>query len=465
MMYLNKIPLKHVFCHCFILPIMMLAGMSAQAGIPVSIEGKAIPSLAPMLEQVQPAIVNISTVTNVRVRSGNPFFDDPFFRRYFDIPESRSRQRNQKRQGLGSGVIIDAAQGLIITNSHVIEQVDEINVTLKDGREYKAKQIGSDKDTDVAVIKITADDLTQISFGDSDQLRVGDFVVAIGNPFGLRQTVTSGIVSALGRSGLGIEGYEDFIQTDASINPGNSGGALVNLRGELVGINTAIIAPSGGSVGINFAIPVNMVQQLKTQLVEFGEVQRGQLGVQVQDLTPELAQGLQTDQLRGAVIAKVDQGSAAQQAGFRSGDIVVRCNGKLIENAAQFRNQIGLVRIGEEVVMNIIRENKPLKLVARMNNVELGIKVGERLNPRLDGATFSEMTDQKRSNTASGVLVNKVEPNSSAWFYGLREGDIIQSVNKQVVTDLKSFRAALIIQDMILLNIIRNGNSLFMLLQ
>jgi len=463
MMYLNKTPLKQSFSSYFLLTAMMLSSLSVQARIPFAVDGQAMPSLAPMLERVQPAIVNISTITNVRVRAGNPFFDDPFFRRYFDIPEPR--QRNQKRQGLGSGVIVNAAQGLIITNSHVIDQVDEINVTLKDGREYKAELIGSDKDTDVAVIKIKASDLTQISLGDSDRLRVGDFVVAIGNPFGLRQTVTSGIVSALGRSGLGIEGYEDFIQTDASINPGNSGGALVNLRGELVGINTAIIAPSGGSVGINFAIPVNMVQQLKTQLVQFGEVQRGQLGVQVQDLTPVLAQGLQTDQLKGAVIAKVDQGSAAEKAGFRSGDIVIRCNGKLIETAAQLRNQIGLVRIGEEVVMDIVRENTPLQLTALMDNVEIDSKVGERLNARLDGATFSEMTDQKRSNSSGGVLVNKVEPNSSAWFYGLREGDIIQSVNKQTVTDLKSFRAALKIQDMILLNVIRNGNSLFMLLQ
>ena len=457
-----KIPLRKLSKFSLLL-LMMLVALSAHARIPFAVDGQAIPSLAPMLERVQPAIVNISTVTNVRVRSSSPFFDDPFFRRYFDIPEPR--QRNQKRQGLGSGVIVNAAQGLIITNSHVINQVDEINVTLKDGREYKAKLIGSDKDTDVAVIKIKAKDLTQISVGDSDRLRVGDFVVAIGNPFGLRQTVTSGIVSALGRSGLGIEGYEDFIQTDASINPGNSGGALVNLRGELVGINTAIIAPSGGSVGINFAIPVNMVQQLQTQLVEFGEVQRGQLGVQVQDLTPALAQGLQTNQLKGAVIAKVDEGSAADRAGLRSGDIVIRTNGKLIENAAQMRNQIGLVRIGEAVVMDVIRENELIKLTASMDSVESDSKVGERLNPRLDGATFSEMTDQKRSSNAGGILVNKVEPNSSAWFYGLREGDIIESVNKQAVTDLQSFREALKIQDMILLNVIRNGNSLFMLLQ
>lgn len=443
--------------------IVLLFSAAAQARIPYAIEGQALPSLAPMLEQVQPAIVNISTVTNVRVRSANPFFNDPFFRRYFDVPEQR--QRNHKRQGLGSGVIIDAREGLILTNSHVIDQVDEVNVTLKDGREFKAELVGSDKDTDVAVIKIAADDLTEINVGDSDKLRVGDFVVAIGNPFGLRQTVTSGIVSALGRSGLGIEGYEDFIQTDASINPGNSGGALVNLRGELVGINTAIIAPSGGSVGINFAIPINMVQQLKKQLVKYGEVQRGQLGVQVQDLTPALAAGLRTSQLKGAVIAQVTSGSAAEQAGFRSGDIVVKWDGKLIDSAAALRNYIGLARIGQEISLEIVRDNQTITLVARMDNIEIDSKVGESLNPRLDGATFSEMTDRVRSTRSSGVLVTKVEPSSSAWFYGLREGDVIQSVNRQAVADLSSFRQALQLQDMVLLNVIRNGNSLFMLLQ
>ena len=463
MMYLKTPSFQTVSSYTLLL-LLVFATFTAQARIPFTLDGQEVPSLAPMLERVQPAIVNISTVTNVRVRSSNPFFDDPFFRRYFDVPEPR--QRNQKRQGLGSGVIVNAAQGYIITNSHVINQVDEINVTLKDGREYKAELIGSDKDTDVAVIKINASDLTQINIGNSDRLRVGDFVVAIGNPFGFRQTVTSGIVSALGRSGLGIESYEDFIQTDADINPGNSGGALVNLRGEVVGINTAIFAPNGGSVGINFAIPINMVQQLTNQLVEFGEVQRGFLGVQVQDLTPALAQGLQTDQLKGAVIAKVDKGSAADKAGFNSGDIVTGANGKSVENAAQFRNQIGLVRIGEEATMDVVRDNKLIQLTARMDSVESDSKVGESLNSHLDGATFSEMTDQNRTNNnTGGVLVNKVEPNSSAWFYGLRESDIIRSVNKRPVSDLKSFREALEIQDMILLNVIRNDNSLYMLLQ
>ena len=238
----------------------------ARAALPLEVEGQALPSLAPMLERVQGAVVNISTEAQVRVRT-SPFFSDPFFQQFFG---RRNLERKRKRQGLGSGVVLDAEAGLILTNAHVIEGADKITVTLKDGREAQAEVIGYDKDSDVAVIKVALEDMVEMALGDSEQLRVGDFVVAIGNPFGLRQTVTSGIVSALGRSGLGIENYEDFIQTDASINPGNSGGALVNLRGELVGINTAIVAPSGGNVGIGFSIPINMAVQIKNQLVMHG---------------------------------------------------------------------------------------------------------------------------------------------------------------------------------------------------
>ena len=241
------------------------------AAIPAAIDGQPLPSLAPMLQRVQGAVVNIATEAEVTIRrQANPFLDDPFFRRFFD--QQPTQPRSQKRQGLGSGVVFDAAEGLILTNAHVIEGADKITVTLKDGREAIAQLVGTDKDSDVAVIQVELNNLMQIPLGNSDILQVGDFVVAIGNPFGLRQTVTSGIVSALGRSGLGIENYEDFIQTDASINPGNSGGALVNLRGELIGINTAIVAPSGGNVGIGFSIPINMALQIKNQLVQHGEV-------------------------------------------------------------------------------------------------------------------------------------------------------------------------------------------------
>jgi len=441
---------------------LLTVSIKADAKIPFAVDGQVIPSLAPMLEITQPAVVNISTVTNVRVRTSNPFFDDPFFRRYFDIP---SASRNEKRQGLGSGVIIDAREGLIVTNSHVIDKVDEISVTLKDGREFSATLVGSDKETDVAVIRIQASNLRSIPIGDSKRLRVGDFVVAIGNPFGLRQTVTSGIVSALGRSGLGIEGYEDFIQTDASINPGNSGGALVNLRGELVGINTAIIAPSGGSVGINFAIPINMVTQLTNQLVEYGSVQRGKLGIQVQDLTPKLAQALGSRISQGAVITHIEPNSSAERAGFELGDIVVSSNGKKIIDSASLRNQIGLVRVGGQIDMMVFRNGQQLAISALMSDIETDDSVGERLNERLAGATFSEMADGNRSKYKSAILVTKVERGTAAWYYGLRDGDIITAVNRQTVNDLLSFREALSLQDSILLNIIRDGNSAYILLQ
>ena len=270
--------------HLLILSILVSLSATILAGLPNSVDGESLPTLAPMLEKTTPAVVNISTTGKVVVR--DPFFDDPFFRRFFDVPE---HQRERRTTGLGSGVIFDSNNGYIVTNSHVIDKAEDIVVTLEDGQRFNATVIGKDPGADIAVIQIEATQLSEIALGNSDSLRQGDFVVAIGNPFGLGQTVTSGIVSALGRSGLGIESYEDFIQTDASINPGNSGGALVNLRGELIGINTAIYGPSGGNVGIGFAIPVNMAKLITQQLIEHGEVKRGRLGFTAQDLTPDLA--------------------------------------------------------------------------------------------------------------------------------------------------------------------------------
>lgn len=324
-----------------------------------------LPSLAPMLEAVTPAVVNISTEGRIVMRR-NPLLDDPFFRRFLDIPE---QPRERRTQNLGSGVIVDAQQGYVITNHHVIKRADTITVTLRDGRQLKAKVIGSDPETDVAVVQIAAQKLTPLALADSGQLRVGDYVVAIGNPFGLGQTVTSGIVSALGRNTLGIHGYEDFIQTDASINPGNSGGALVNLRGELVGINTAIFAPTGGNVGIGFAIPSNMVKQLMDQLIRYGEVRRGQLGVSVQDLTPELARAFGIQNERGAVIARIFPNSAAQRAGLKAGDVVLAVDGKAIRNANQLRNAIGLLTVGERVTLTVLRDGKTRTIKVRISPI------------------------------------------------------------------------------------------------
>lgn len=431
---------------------------TANAGLPFSVGGQELPSLAPMLENTTPAVVNISTVTNVRVRQYNPLFDDPFFRQFFDAPQPSQRERFRKRQGLGSGVIFDAKNGLIVTNTHVIDGVDEININLKDGREFKATLVGQDKETDIAIIRVVAENLTEIKLGNSDDLRVGDFVVAIGNPFGLRQTVTSGIVSGLGRSGLGIEGYEDFVQTDASINPGNSGGALVNLRGELIGINTAIIAPSGGSVGINFAIPINMVMQLKPQLVKYGEVKRGHLGIEVQDLNPALAEALSIDVVKGALISSVQEGSVAAKAGLRSGDVVVRANQKNIENASDLRNIYGLTRVGESITMEVVRGTEILTIVTRLTD-ELAAKVGDDLHPRLQGATFSDIS------TGEGVLVSNLEIGSLAHSTGLQQGDIIQAANRKRVNNLETFRSAVELGNSLMLNIRRGSNNLLILLQ
>jgi Do/DeqQ family serine protease len=308
--------------------------------------GGAVPTLAPMLRAITPGVVNIAV--KGRVREQNPLLADPFFRRFFNIPPDQ-RMQERETQATGSGVIVDAAQGYVLTNAHVVEHATDIEVTTKDNRRFHAKLIGRDADTDVAVLRIPAQGLTAVPLGDSDQLQVGDYVVAIGNPFGLGQTVTSGIVSALGRSGLGIEGYEDFIQTDASINPGNSGGALVDLRGRLIGINTAILAPGGGNIGIGFAVPINMARAVMDQLIRYGEVKRGRIGVAIQDLTPDLAQALNTRQTGGAVIARIEPGSPAERAGLKSGDLIVAVNGVKVHSGTQLHNMIGLSRIGDEV--------------------------------------------------------------------------------------------------------------------
>jgi len=328
------------------------------ASTPIVEQPPPVPSLAPMLEEATPAVVNIATESTVAMR-GNPLLDDPFFQRFFDLPE-RQEPEEQRVQSLGSGVVVDAVKGYIVTNHHVIDQADSITITLRDGRSFEATVVGSDPDTDVALIRIDAEELVALPLADSDRLRVGDYVVAIGNPFGLGQTVTSGIISALGRTGLGLEGYEDFIQTDAAINVGNSGGALVNLNGELVGLNTAIFAPGGGNVGIGFAIPVNLVARLLDQILTYGEVRRGQLGVRVQTLGDELSASLDSNARRGAVIDQVLPDSAAARAGLRVGDIVTGVDGRPVRNASDLRNLIGLREIGEQVALEILRDGDPI---------------------------------------------------------------------------------------------------------
>lgn len=319
--------------------------------------------LPEMLKRVVPGVVNISTTTRISFEE-NPLFRDPFFRQFFDIPNNMPMEREQ--QSLGSGVVIDASKGYVITNYHVINKADKITVTLQNGQNIDAKLVGGDQNTDIALIQIKNGNLVELPKGNSDLLQVGDFVVAIGSPFGLGQTVTSGIVSALGRSSLGIEGYEDFIQTDASINPGNSGGALVNLQGELIGINTAIVGPSGGNVGIGFAIPINLASQVINQIIQFGNIQRGQLGIQIQDLTPALASAFNIKEQHGAVIAGVIPGSAAEKAGLQRGDVVIAVNGQAVDSATKLHNRIALMQVGDLVSLDILRDGDEKSIKARI---------------------------------------------------------------------------------------------------
>ncbi|MBD2858505.1 DegQ family serine endoprotease [Spongiibacter sp. KMU-158] len=395
-------------------------------------QGEPLPTLAPMLKKVNPAVVNISTFGTRRVQQ-NPLLNDPFFRRFFNVPPQQ-QPKQQRTQSAGSGVIIDAQKGIVLTNHHVVEGADEIKVGLEDGRSFKAELVGSDPDVDIAVLRIEADQLSDLPLANSEKLEVGDFVAAIGNPFGLGQTVTTGIVSALGRTGLGIEGYENFIQTDASINPGNSGGALVNLRGELIGVNTAILAPSGGNVGIGFAIPINMAMASIDQIIEHGEVRRGQLGVVIQDLTPELAQAFDLkDQRSGAVVADVQDDSAADKAGLKEGDIVIAIDDKPVAGSAELRNQIGLRRVGDKVRLKVLREGKVKVIKAELGEVNRGVDAaGKSSHPLLTGVSLSE------SEGNEGIVVGEVSPEAKA-FGKLMAGDIIVSVNRQRVKDLREF--------------------------
>jgi Do/DeqQ family serine protease len=312
--------------------------------------GTPMQSIAPVVSRVTPGVVGISV--RGRVREDNPLFQDPVFRRFFNLQQ---QPIERETEAAGSGVIVDAVQGYVLTNSHVVENANNIEVTTKDNRRLKARLVGRDPETDIGVLQIPAGGLTAVPMGDSDRLQVGDFVLAVGNPFGLGQTVTSGIISALGRNGLGIEGYEDFIQTDASINPGNSGGPLIDLQGRIVGINTAIVAPTGGNVGIGFAVPINMARQVMDQLISYGEIKRGRLGVAIQDLTPDIAQGLGTTRTGGAVIARVEPGSPAEHAGLKTNDIVVAVNGAPIHNGAELKNRVVMARIGDEIDLTVAR--------------------------------------------------------------------------------------------------------------
>jgi Do/DeqQ family serine protease len=432
---------------------LVFSAATARGALPAAVNGDEVPSLAPVLERVTPSVVNVYTQTRVRVRS--PLMDDPFFRRFFNIPDI---PRERISQSLGSGVIVDAERGFVLTNNHVIAGADDISITLSDGRNFEAEVIGTDPDTDLAMVRIDAEDLQALPFADSNRLRVGDFVVAVGNPFGLGQTVTSGIVSALGRAGFrGLE-FQNFIQTDASINPGNSGGALINLRGELVGINSAIFTPSGGNVGIGFAIPSAMARYVMNELARNGEVRRGTLGIFVQDLTGDLAKAFGVAPGRGVVVAEVADDSGADQAGLQAGDVITAVAGYPVISAQQFHNFEGQFPVGEVLELEYVRDREAGRADVRVE--ELQVLDGARVDRRLVGAIFEELSLRQRSDDVAGVLISDLEPDSRLARQGLREGDIITGANRMKIRDLGEFREVIrSVSGPLYLQVRRSGND------
>jgi len=422
-----------------------LPGAAWSDAIPALPTRDGVPTLAPLVEKVTPAVVNVSVLQRSPDEQ-NPLLRDPFFRRFFGLPEG-----SQQQIAAGSGVVVDAEHGYVLTNHHVIQDARQVVVALKDNRRFPARLVGSDAGTDIALLKIEAKDLTALRFGDSDALQVGDFVLAIGNPFGLGQTVTSGIVSALGRSGLNIEGYENFIQTDASINPGNSGGALVNLRGELVGINTAIIGPSGGNIGIGFAVPANMARAVMSQLIRFGEVRRGRLGISTQDLTPALAKSLGVRAREGVVVAEVQPGSTAAAAGLRKGDVVVALNGRPMRSSAEMRALLAVTPAGETVEMRVLRGTEERSLRVRIGEIAARHATGGETIDALAGATFAGVD----RDGEKAVLVTGVQAETQAFQYGLRPGDLVLGVNRRRVRSVAELAQALRAPGQVSLNVLR----------
>ncbi len=422
------------------------------AGLPMAVDNQALPSLAPMLEKASPAVVNINTSATIE----SPVMRDPFFGRLYKRPP-------RKVSSLGSGVIVDAQKGLILTNHHVIAAADEITVSLIDGRELKASLVGSDDDTDVALLKVEAKNLIALPLADSDKLRVGDFVVAIGNPFSLGHSVTSGIVSALGRQGLGIEQYENFIQTDAAINPGNSGGALVNLRGELVGINTAIVSPGGsGNIGIGFAIPINLATGILQQLLQHGEVRRGALGFSGNDMNKDLAEALNVSQTSGVIVTEVSERSPADQAGIRPYDIITAINGKAIRNRADLFNQLGLLPADSKVTLELLRDNRKLTVSATLSSQLVSRIDGNSLHPLLEGVVLRNRLERGES---AGVEIVDIQRRSRAAAIGLEPGDVILGIGRYPVRSVDDLKTLAKGQRVLPLNVARDEVSYMVILK
>ena len=449
-------------------PVLLAVSLAVAAPTHAHTEAGEIPSLAPLVKEIGASVVNISSVGQMEIPQRHPFEDHPLFKEFKEFFGDRQPPRQQPRRSrsAGSGVIVDAEQGYLLTNQHVVAEADQIIVTLTDGRVVEAELVGADSETDIALLKIDAEQLTAMPLADSDALEVGDYVVAIGNPFGLGQTVTAGIVSAVGRSGLGIESYEDFIQTDAAINFGNSGGALINLKGELVGINTAILG-ARGNIGIGFAIPINMARQIMDQLLTHGTMQRGRIGVQIQDLVPDLAEALGTTHQKGAVVAQVIPGTPAEAAGIQRGDVIVEMNGEPVTGSSDLRNKVGLLRVGDAVRLTVIRDGEPLTIdLAVGESGKLALGGGSQV-PQLEGVVLGPLTaSSPLYGEVEGVLVMQVEADSQAWDAGLREGDVIVEVNRRPVKEPEDvLRVVEGTPPPLLLNVRRADGALFILIR
>ena len=461
-----------------------LSPLSASAAETASSSASAaqpMPSLAPMLEKVMPSVVSINvegstTVNTPRMgrnfqqffgdnspfcQDGSPFQSSPFCQGGAGPDGGNQPQQQQKFMALGSGVVIDAAKGYVVTNNHVVDNANSIKVQLSDGRKFDAKVVGKDPRSDIALIQIQdPKNLTAIKLADSDALRVGDYTVAIGNPFGLGETVTSGIVSALGRSGLNVENYENFIQTDAAINRGNSGGALVNLNGELIGINTAILAPDGGNIGIGFAIPSNMVKNLTDQMVKFGQVKRGELGIMGTELNSELAKAMKVDAQRGAFVSQVMPNSSAAKDGIKAGDVITSLNGKAISSFAALRAQVGTMPVGSKISLGLLRDGKPVTVELELQQSSQTQVDSSSIFSGIEGAEMSNKGQDK------GVVVNTVKAGSPAAQIGLKKGDIIVGANQQAVKNIAELRKILDSKPSVLaLNIQRGDSSIYLLMQ
>lgn len=439
--------------------------MASQATLPSAVEGQTLPSLAPMIEKVRPAVVSIAVEGKTESgRSSRQRMIPEEFEFFFGPDVFGERGSSRQFRGEGSGVIINAEKGYVVTNNHVIDKADKITVKLEDGREFKAKLVGADPQSDVALLQLDEPkNLTEIKIADSDKLRVGDFTVAIGNPFGLGQTVTSGIVSALGRStGTSDSGYESYIQTDAAVNRGNSGGPLINLQGELIGINTAIISPSGGNAGIAFAIPSNMANNLVQQIIEFGEVKRGLLGIKGGELNADLAKEFNVDAQRGAFVSEVLADSAAAKAGLQAGDVIIAINGQKISSFAELRAKVATTGAGKEIELTYLRDNKEERAKVTLQSDEQAKTTADNLLPALKGAEFSNYNEKG----LKGVEITKVEKGSIAERYDFKKGDIIVGVNRTKVENIGELRKILDSKPAVIaLNIVRGGTNFYVILQ